>query len=34
MNGLIGFYVEVVKALNEINAPCMIVGAFGASSAK
>lgn len=32
MNGLIGFYVEVVKALDEINAPYMIVGAFGASS--
>jgi hypothetical protein len=32
MTGLIGFYVEVVKALDEINAPYMIVGAFGASS--
>lgn len=30
--GLIGFYVDVVKALDAIGAPYMIVGAFGASS--
>ena len=29
---MIEFYLEVVQALNEINAPYMIVGAFGASS--
>jgi hypothetical protein len=30
--GLISFYVDVVKALDAIGAPYMIVGAFGASS--
>jgi hypothetical protein len=30
--GLIGFYVDVVKSLDAIGAPYMIVGAFGASS--
>lgn len=30
--GLIGFYVDVIKALDAIGAPYMIVGAFGASS--
>lgn len=29
---LIGFYIEVVRALDEINAPYVIVGAFGAST--
>jgi hypothetical protein len=29
---LIGFYIEVVRALDAIDAPYMIVGAFGASS--
>jgi hypothetical protein len=29
---LIGFYLEVVQALDTIDAPYMIVGAFGASS--
>lgn len=29
---LMKFYVEVIKALDEIGAPYMIVGAFGASS--
>ena len=29
---LIGFYIEVVRALDEIDAPYMIVGAFGAST--
>ena len=28
----ISFYVEVVRALDQIGAPYMIVGAFGASS--
>lgn len=30
--GVIAFYVEVIRALNAIGAPYMIVGAFGASS--
>lgn len=30
--GMIGFYVDVVRALDDIGAPYMIVGAFGASS--
>lgn len=30
--GMIAFYVEVIRALNAIGAPYMIVGAFGASS--
>lgn len=30
--GLIAFYVEVIRALNAVEAPYMIVGAFGASS--
>lgn len=29
---LIGFYIDVVRALDVIDAPYMIVGAFGASS--
>lgn len=29
---LMGFYVDVVRALDAIAAPYMIVGAFGASS--